>query len=557
MNPPQAEQPRGTLIVCTLSLLYHWENEIAEKLKKKSLKVHLHYGKDRLSPRELKRYDVVLTTYGTLSAEFSTNGKSSGVHSVAWWRVVLDEAHTIKNWKAKVSKAACNLTAHSRWGLTGTPVQNTLDDLWSLLHFLRLADFIEDRKWWNENIIRPLRSSYSRPKVFMRMQTLLQPHLLRRTKDQKVNGKSILHLPSCTVQVVAKEMSAEENQFYQLLWKRAKRTFSKHIREGTAQNSFIHILETLLRVRQACDHPYLVLLSGEEQNGVDVRELNQRMFEFCEQSDLLETGEERTGILPLCNACGGEWDASFSISGCSDNLCKSVRIHLSIDFQCVEGIEDFEEGKQLECPQCNARIKIVSNSQHGQHQVGSKIRFTPSSLKWFANSVKLKGLLQQLRQTASADPSTKSLIFSQFTTFLGESCSNHSTLDLIEIALTKEGILYARLDGGMTHSKRQMALEEFRTNPKVTVFLTSLRAGGVGLNLTEANQVFLMDPWWNVTLSLAFLPQPAIEQQAIDRVYRLGQTKEVTVTRFVIKVCRLKFSFDNAEFNRGEDPRIA
>jgi len=77
----------------------------------------------------------------------------------------------------------------------------------------------------------------------------------------------------------------------------------------------------------------------------------------------------------------------------------------------------------------------------------------------------------------------------------------------------------------MNDMQRQNAINDFMCNPKISVFLISLKTGGVGLNLVAASRVYLMDPWWN----------PAVEDQAIDRVHRLGQTKPVQVTKYVMK----------------------
>ena len=117
---------------------------------------------------------------------------------------------------------------------------------------------------------------------------------------------------------------------------------------------------------------------------------------------------------------------------------------------------------------------------------------------------------------AKATPA-KAVVFSQWT----------SMLDLIGAALRREPALsgFVRLDGAMSAEQRQAALHKFREDPKVKVLLLSLRAGGVGLNLTAAQHVFLMDPWWN----------PAVEEQAIDRVHRIGQLHPVKVTRFVVR----------------------
>jgi len=107
----------------------------------------------------------------------------------------------------------------------------------------------------------------------------------------------------------------------------------------------------------------------------------------------------------------------------------------------------------------------------------------------------------------------KALVFSQFTSFLG----------IVKNALGAEGIPYSYLDGKTRD--RAAAVEKFRSDPECRLFLISLKAGGLGLNLTEAEVVFLLDPWWN----------PAVEAQAIDRTHRIGQTRPVFAVRLVSK----------------------
>ncbi|MCE6987735.1 SWF/SNF helicase family protein [Dyadobacter sp. CY323] len=105
----------------------------------------------------------------------------------------------------------------------------------------------------------------------------------------------------------------------------------------------------------------------------------------------------------------------------------------------------------------------------------------------------------------------KILVFSQFV----------SMLDLIRPELVKRGIGYEYLTGQT--KDRESAVENFQNNENIRVFLISLKAGGTGLNLTEADYVYLVDPWWN----------PAVENQAIDRSYRIGQKKNVIAVRLI------------------------
>ena len=130
----------------------------------------------------------------------------------------------------------------------------------------------------------------------------------------------------------------------------------------------------------------------------------------------------------------------------------------------------------------------------------------------FLSSTKIDFLMENLEQLI--EEGHKVLVFSQFTTYL----------DHIQNKVREQSWNFARIDGSQTMKKRQAEVERFQEGD-AQVFLISLKAGGVGLNLTAASYIFLMDPWWN----------PAVENQAIDRAYRIGQENKLTVYRPIIK----------------------
>ena len=130
------------------------------------------------------------------------------------------------------------------------------------------------------------------------------------------------------------------------------------------------------------------------------------------------------------------------------------------------------------------------------------------------SSTKISALLTALKCLRRTSPTAKTVVFSQFTSFLS----------LLAPALTSAHIQHLRFDGTLSQRERAKVLTTFAETPKFTVLLLSLRAGGVGLNLTCARNVFMMDPWWSF----------AVEAQAIDRVHRMGQTGAVEVVRFVV-----------------------
>lgn len=128
---------------------------------------------------------------------------------------------------------------------------------------------------------------------------------------------------------------------------------------------------------------------------------------------------------------------------------------------------------------------------------------------------KFNHLLKELEKIRDNEPGSKSLVFSQFS----------STLQWLKQELPKHGFKFRTLSGDMPMSKRAKALRDFQSDPPTTIFLLSMRSAAAGINLTQANRVFLMEPALN----------PALEAQAIGRVYRLGQKKPVQVVKFVMK----------------------
>ncbi|PKU33895.1 hypothetical protein llap_15801 [Limosa lapponica baueri] len=198
----------GTLIICPASLIHHWKKEIDRRVGYGKLRVYLYHGPNRDKHAEvLSEYDVVVTTYSILSKEVPTSKEEGEVPAedhdvrsgsspcspllrVAWARVILDEAHNIKNPKVQTSIAVCKLRASARWAVTGTPIQNNLLDMYSLLRFLRCSPFDEYKVW-------KYQVDNNTKKGGERLSLLTRSLLLRRTKDQlDSTGKPLVLLIS-------------------------------------------------------------------------------------------------------------------------------------------------------------------------------------------------------------------------------------------------------------------------------------------------------------------------------------------------------------------------
>lgn len=285
---------KGTLVVAPLALIRQWEAEIKDKVTRDhAIKVCVHHGPNRTkSFKELAKYDVVITTYQILVSEYGNSspdpeGVQAGCFGVHWYRVILDEAHSIKNRNAKATKAACALRAEYRWCLTGTPMQNNLDELQSLIHFLRIPPY-DDLQEWKAYIDVPLKKGKGHIAI-RRLHSLLRCFMKRRTKDvlreegalvaggkkaleravaqAKKEGKEV-DLPKSNFKIterkvvtVATEFSPAEREFYDALEERADKSLERMMK---GKVSYASALVLLLRLRQACNHPRLTQSKADQ-----------------------------------------------------------------------------------------------------------------------------------------------------------------------------------------------------------------------------------------------------------------------------------------------------
>jgi superfamily II DNA or RNA helicase len=375
------EPPRPSIVVVPRSLVFNWVRE-AERFAPR-LRFLDYTGPSRATDAiDPAAVDVVITTYGTLRRD------AAELAGVPFDYAILDEAQAIKNPSSASAKAARLLDARHRLAMTGTPVENRLEELWSLFEFLN-PGMLGSASGFSElvrltEMEEPTAESPSRHDLLARA---LRPVILRRTKEQVARD-----LPPRTEQTLAVVLEGVQREFYDGLLQSYRQSVLGQVDQFGIGKARMHILEALLRLRQAACHPGL------------------------------------------------------------------------------------------------ADPRMAS-----------------------APSAKLDALLPRLEEIA--EQGHKALVFSQFTSFLA----------LARARLDAAGIPYEYLDGQVRD--RQARVDRFQTDAACPLFLISLKAGGHGLNLTAADYVYLLDPWWN----------PAVEAQAIDRAHRIGQTRSVIATRLVAR----------------------
>ncbi|KAH7138828.1 SNF2 family N-terminal domain-containing protein, partial [Dendryphion nanum] len=554
------EAPYTTLVVAPMSLLAQWASESEKASKEGTLKVLVYYGAEKsvnlqklcCAANGANAPNVIITSYGTILSEFNqvaamdgNRGSHGGLFSLDYFRIILDEAHFIKNRQSKTAKACYELNATHRWALTGTPIVNRLEDLFSLVRFLKVEPW-SNFSFWKTFITVPFESG-----DFIRaldvVQTVLEPLVMRRTKDMKTpTGEALVPLPPRTIEVEKIKLSQDEREVYDHIYMRAKRVFAANAEAGTLLKSYTTIFAQILRLRQSCCNPILTrkkdVVADEEDaafasdlaNGLaDDMDLQSLIARFTSDDDqdvnkfganVLKQIQDEAGA--ECPICSEEPMVDQAVTGCWHSACK----------ECLLGYINHQRDRNIIplCFNCREPINVrdvfeVVRHDHVDQDDGNgsfDSALPPSATQTprislrrigLSGSAKTQALLTHLK-ALRRDPelrSSKSVVFSQFTSFL----------DLISPALERDHIPFLRFDGTLSQPKRAAILAEFAASPKPYVLLLSLRAGGVGLNLTCAQHVFMMDPWWSF----------AVEAQAIDRVHRMGQEKDVRVIRFVVE----------------------
>ncbi|NXU09889.1 TTF2 factor, partial [Pardalotus punctatus] len=480
-----------TLVICPASLIHHWKKEIERLVAFGKLRVYLYHGPNRDKHAEvLSGYDVVVTTYSLLSKEVPTSKDEgdvpaqdhdvgSGASScspllrVAWARIILDEAHNIKNPRVQTSIAVCKLRASARWAVTGTPIQNNLLDMYSLLRFLRCSPFDEYKVW-------KYQVDNNTKKGGERLSLLTRCLLLQRTKNQLDSaGKPLVSLPQRSTQLHQLKLSAEEQSVYNVLFASSRSTLQSYLKRQEQKNE------------------------GREYDGSNPSEKVAREFGVSQKEFLTDSR------------------SASQVSSTVHFLSMLLRLrqcccHLSLLKVALDQVNLNSEGLTLSIEEQLGALTLSEihtfDSRSTVYLNGTA--FQTDIFEITRESTKIAQLLAELKTIQSHSEPQKSVVVSQWT----------SMLKVVAVHLQRLGLKYATVDGSVNPKQRMDVVEEFNTNPKgPQVMLVSLLAGGVGLNLTGGNHLFLLDMHWN----------PALEDQACDRIYRVGQQKDVVIHRFV------------------------
>ncbi|KAJ9490050.1 hypothetical protein VN97_g3210 [Penicillium thymicola] len=541
---PGIRNTRTTLLVVPLSAVSNWTTQITDHLKPRTISYYIFHGQSRITDSSLlSEYDIIITTYSTILSEISgrgaKKGKLSPLTKMNMFRIVLDEAHIIREQNAAQTKAILGLNCERRWSVTGTPIQNRMEDLLSVTKFLRIAPY-DQRSQFSQHVTSPVKNGD--PNVLARLRVLVDSFTLRRVKDK-------INLPPRRDNVIKLEFTEEEQQLHDFF--RAESNVMMSVIAGEDKRTmggrmYHHVLKAMMILRQVSAH-------GKELLDVSDR-ARVKGFSANDAIDLEEGEPDATpaamdkkayemfaliqqASTPRCCHCNRELNEPLNTVGAVARESPMAIVLPCFDIFCPDCFSGWKQAfdsspdAQIPCPRCEGWIHMrystitpagfeeyVAQQENDRQtrKLGKNLgEYEGPHTKTIALVNHLKESVEDSKKLKGESP-IKSVVFSGWT----------SHLDLIEIALQNNGLDgYTRLDGTMGIPARTKALEEFAKNDNVKVLLATIGAGGVALNLTSASRVFIMEPQYN----------PAAVAQAFDRVHRLGQTRPVQTYQFIMK----------------------
>ncbi|KAF8968711.1 P-loop containing nucleoside triphosphate hydrolase protein [Flammula alnicola] len=425
------------LIIAPSTVVHNWQREFETW---GYFEVGLYTGtpkerEETLHDFKLGRLDVVVTSFDLARKDIDV------LDDLAWSCIIVDEVHRVKNETSKITLAYHQFACPRRFGLTGTTIQNSYKEMWTILDWTNPGKLGTARQWQGY-VVKPLTAGQSagaseeeRAKALVvahiLTDKLLPNFFLRRTKDIIKD-----QLPRKTDQVVFCPLTERQIAAY------------KHLLNMDAMQNLLHRDDPCTcgskKTRKNCCHPFV---PGE-------------VFRYM------------SIFIKLSNHLG------LILPGPNDTPEQTARNRILAEIAFPEG-----------------NIPKYGTAMMQPQYCG----------KWAA----LEVLLKEWRK----DRTNKVLIFTK----------SVKLLEMLEFHLNTRGYKFLKLDGSTKQNDRMPMIDKFNTDPDVYIFLISTLAGGTGLNLTGANKVVIFDPNWN----------PAHDLQAMDRAFRFGQVRDVSVYRLL------------------------
>jgi DNA helicase INO80 len=541
--------------VPAMKILPYWGSQKDRKVVKK-------YLQQKYLGQKSSNFHLIITSYQLAVSDEKT------LQRVKWQYIILDEAQAIKNINSLRWNTLLNLKSRNKLLLTGTPIQNTMAELWALLHFImpQLFDSHEQfKEWFSKDIEANSQQKNQLNKTQLdRLHAILKPFMLRRVKKdvEKEIGQKFEHNIYC-------ELTERQQILYNKI--KSKISIESFFHLKANKDKVKNLMNLVMQFRKVCNHPELF----ERRIARTSLYFNEHYFYPSHFYFSQKLGMKCVAANFYSNPFNSPYPRlleNFEYDLKSNKFYDFLNFPLLTEFKNMLKISEIEFQTFLFPTSVNL-LTFVSNIHYilkrrqtnnvlklfGQKGISFKIEILKYSI---TDNIFIEKVLAN-RPILNRSKKTNSSLFklwkvSEFNTFKiefpGQSvlitdsckmryleklleklksqnqralifCQMTKMMDIIEEFLIFKKYQFFRLDGASNISDRRDMVNEYQSNPDIFVFLLSTRAGGLGVTLTAADVVIFYDNDWN----------PTMDAQAADRAHRIGRTKDINIYKLITK----------------------
>lgn len=488
--------PVKTLIVCPAGLVNNWINEIKKHTNISDEKILKYYGSNRKNIIITEEQIIYITSYSVVSREFNGSKfikNSLFNNKVEFGRIILDEAHYIRNTYSGISKSINFLGENyniniKKWIVTATPIFNSTIDAYAYFKFLQLEG-IDSKADWTIAITKSI-DGIEKLNMWMKKYgiTLLKKDVLKELSP-KIENKVIL------------KFSSIEQEFYNSLKEYSQTRMKnlvdriKYLNKNTIDDSGMkkifhsNVMVYILRLKQACDSPLIVLKCMDRLKNCDLTTGVQKLKFYNDSINKLDE-------CPICY----DTTANFIAEPCGHKCCE----------KCWNKM--FNQNI-TSCPICREYVSDIKKIE-AKNVINEKQKCTLSELKSSAKIQKTIELTKSIIKNGE-----KIVIVSQWVSMLS------IMKNIFQNDNSLKDVKFVTLQGNVSLEQRTINIENFQNDKDIKVCFISLMSSSEGYNLTAANHVCFLDSWWC----------SAKMTQCMDRTHRIGQLKQVNVYHLEIE----------------------
>lgn len=493
------KNPLKTIIICPAGLIDNWMNEIKKHTNISRLRIVKYYGQNRTDIEIDESQLIYITSYSIVSREF--NGKefekTSLLRKVRFERIILDEAHYIRNPYSNISKSIMYLgesynTNIKKWVVTATPIFNEPNDAFAYFKFLGYEG-IDSKKEWTNAVSKSLNG-------LQILNNWIEKYGLSLKKSDVLK-----ELKSKNELKIKLSFSDIEQEFYNALKEYSQVRMKTLVRRIDRLNKRVfedidgsmrkilhsNVMVYILRLKQACNSPWIILQCMERLKGAtNMQEAVERLKFFNESKNIEEE-------CPICY----DTIADYIAEPCGHKCCRGCwnrMINVGI----------------VNCPKCRAYVDDIQPVNKNTKEI---LKDNVLNIEEFKYSSKIQKLIDITKNVIKRKE--KLVVVSQWVSML------KIVKQVFECDESLKSIKFVSLQGDMSLNQRTEAINQFQTDNDTKICFVSLMSSAEGINLIASNHLVLLDSWWN----------NAKMTQVMDRIHRIGQTKDVTIYTLQIK----------------------